>query len=156
MFQGLWFNLTWNTCLFTRNYFDYCASTFFQQSRETCKVQTLKNLDVSISILSNIALQLYFVFQDCVETEIKVQVCVFLFDLLYLNGESLVQKPLIERRRLLRENFKTVEEQFVFATSIDSTTMEEMQEFLDESVKGECRRVFPVCIKVSSLWAFWE
>lgn len=74
--------------------------------------------------------------KDCVESEIKVQVCVFMFDLLYLNGESLVQKPFIERRKLLLENFKHVEEQFVFATSMDSTTMEEVQEFLEESVKG--------------------
>lgn len=70
------------------------------------------------------------------ESEIKVQVCVFMFDLLYLNGESLVQKPFIERRKLLLENFKPVEEQFLFATSMDSTTMEEVQEFLEESVKG--------------------
>lgn len=60
----------------------------------------------------------------------------FLFDLLYLNGESLTQKPLNERRTLLKEHFQEVEEKFTFVTSMDTNTMEEVQEFLDESVKG--------------------
>ena len=44
--------------------------------------------------------------KDAVEEEIKVQVCVFAFDLLYLNGESLVTKPFEDRRQMLRDNFK--------------------------------------------------
>ena len=44
--------------------------------------------------------------KDAVEEEIKVQVCVFAFDLLYLNGESLVTKSFEERRQMLRDNFK--------------------------------------------------
>ena len=35
--------------------------------------------------------------KDAVEEEIKVQVCVFAFDLLYLNGESLVTKSFEDR-----------------------------------------------------------
>merc|ERR1712212_1073680 len=44
--------------------------------------------------------------KDAVEEEIKVQVCVFAFDLLYLNGESLVKKTFEDRRQMLRDNFK--------------------------------------------------
>ena len=40
--------------------------------------------------------------KDAAESEIKVQVAVFAFDLLYLNGEPLVRKPLGERRKLLQ------------------------------------------------------
>ncbi|XP_014240559.1 DNA ligase 1 isoform X2 [Cimex lectularius] len=76
--------------------------------------------------------------KDADESEIKVQVCVFMFDLLYLNGQPLVKKPLIERRQLLKENFQEVESQFTFATSLDTNKMEEVQDFLDESVKGNC------------------
>lgn len=59
-----------------------------------------------------------------------------MFDLLYFNGEPLVKKPLQERRKLLRENFKEVDEEFRFASSVDVTTLEEVQEYLEESVKG--------------------
>lgn len=59
-----------------------------------------------------------------------------MFDLLYLNGESLVKRPFYERRKLLKENFNEVEEQFLLATSMDTTTMEEVQDFLEESIKG--------------------
>ncbi|XP_050532644.1 DNA ligase 1 [Daktulosphaira vitifoliae] len=72
------------------------------------------------------------------EEDIKVQVCVFMFDLLYLNGEPLVKRPFWERRKLLKENFIEVEEQFLFATSLDTITMEEVQDFLEESIKGNC------------------
>ena len=53
--------------------------------------------------------------KDAVESEIKVQVCLFGFDLLYLNGESLVKKNFDERRRLLRECFNEIEGEFHFA-----------------------------------------
>ncbi|XP_017880616.1 DNA ligase 1 isoform X2 [Ceratina calcarata] len=76
--------------------------------------------------------------KDANEADIKVQVCVFMFDLLYLNGEPLVQQPFIKRRELLRENFKQVEGEWKFATNLDTTTMEQVQDFLDESVKGNC------------------
>ncbi|XP_026291592.1 DNA ligase 1 isoform X2 [Frankliniella occidentalis] len=76
--------------------------------------------------------------KDANEDDIKVHVCVFMFDLLYFNGEPLVRKTLQERRKLLRENFKEVDEQFKFASSVDVTTMEEVQEYLEESVKGNC------------------
>ncbi|EFA01343.2 DNA ligase isoform X1 [Tribolium castaneum] len=76
--------------------------------------------------------------KDADESSIKVQVCVFMFDLLYLNGESLVKKPFIERRNLLKEHFKEVEGEWCFVTSLDTNTMEEVQEFLEESIKGNC------------------
>lgn len=76
--------------------------------------------------------------KDANEADIKVQVCVFMFDLLYLNGTPLVKKPFMERRQLLKENFKESEGEWCFATSLDTKTMEEVQEFLEESVKGNC------------------
>ncbi|KAF5272792.1 hypothetical protein FQA39_LY07819 [Lamprigera yunnana] len=76
--------------------------------------------------------------KDASEDEIKVQVCVFMFDLLYLNGKSLVKMPFIERRSLLKNNFKEVDGQWFFAKCVDTNTIEEVQEFLEESVKGKC------------------
>ncbi|XP_072747387.1 DNA ligase 1 [Anoplolepis gracilipes] len=76
--------------------------------------------------------------KDANEEDIKVRVCVFMFDLLYLNDEPLVKQPFSKRRELLKQHFKEVEGEWKFATSMDTVTMEEVQIFLDESVKGNC------------------
>lgn len=70
--------------------------------------------------------------------DVKVKVCVFAFDLLYLNGEAIVERPLRERRELLRKSFVPVEGEFGFATSMDGQELDEIQAFLDESVKASC------------------
>ncbi|KAF8560339.1 ATP-dependent DNA ligase [Imleria badia] len=76
--------------------------------------------------------------KDVKVEDIQVRVCLFAFDLLYLNGESLLQKPLIERRELLRQHFQVVPGEFGFAKSSDGETTEEIQAFLEESVKDGC------------------
>ncbi|CAK1590807.1 unnamed protein product [Parnassius mnemosyne] len=76
--------------------------------------------------------------KDADEAQIKVQVCVFVFDLLLLNGRALVREPLAERRKLLREHFNECPGEWQFAESRDCSTMEEVQQFLEESIKGSC------------------
>lgn len=76
--------------------------------------------------------------KDVDASEIKVQVCVYAFDLLYLNGESLVREPLSKRRALLRESFEEREGEFVFAKSLDSDNTESIAEFLEQSVRDSC------------------
>uniref|UniRef100_A0A8B9JJ38 DNA ligase 1 n=1 Tax=Astyanax mexicanus TaxID=7994 RepID=A0A8B9JJ38_ASTMX len=75
--------------------------------------------------------------KDVDASEIKVQVCVYAFDLLYLNGESLVREPLSRRRALLKESFVEKEGEFVFARSLDSDNTDTIAEFLEQSVRGE-------------------
>ena len=70
--------------------------------------------------------------------DVKVKVSVFAFDLLFLNGEAIVEKPLRERRELLHNAFIPVEGEFGFATSMNGQEIEEIQHFLDESVKASC------------------
>ncbi|KDR84973.1 hypothetical protein GALMADRAFT_233491 [Galerina marginata CBS 339.88] len=76
--------------------------------------------------------------KDVKVEDIQVKVCLFAFDLLYLNGEPLLQLPLHKRRELLREHFTVVPGEFDFAKSSDSETTEEIQTFLEESVKDGC------------------
>jgi DNA ligase-1 len=45
---------------------------------------------------------------------------------------------LYERRELLRQHFTPVPREFDFAKSSDSETIEEIQTFLEESVKDGC------------------
>lgn len=76
--------------------------------------------------------------KDADQAEIKVNVCVYMFDLLYLNGKPLVTLPFSERRRLLYENFQEVEGYWKFATALDTNDIDELQVFLSDSVKGNC------------------
>ena len=76
--------------------------------------------------------------KDAQEEEIKVQVCLFAFDLLYVNGESLIKKPLRERRDKLYYYFNEIQDKFMFAKSKDVETIDEVAEYLDESIKGKC------------------
>lgn len=70
--------------------------------------------------------------------DVKIKVCVFAFDLLYLNGEPVVEKSLRERRELLHNSFTPVEGEFAFATYMNSQEINDIQHFLDESVKASC------------------
>jgi len=72
------------------------------------------------------------------EGEIKVQVCLFAFDMLYFNGEALIKKPLKERRDQMRKSFNEVEGTFMFATCRDASDTEEILAFLNESVAASC------------------
>lgn len=76
--------------------------------------------------------------KDANEDDIKVKVCVYMFDLLYFNGEPLVTRPFIERRKLLLEHFTAVEGVWQFATSLDTGDIDELQQFLEVSIKGNC------------------
>ncbi|GAP86442.1 putative DNA ligase 1 [Rosellinia necatrix] len=76
--------------------------------------------------------------KDVKVEDVKVKVCVFAFDLLFLNGEAVVGKSLRERRELLHDAFIPVEGEFAFATHMNGQELEEIQVFLDDSVKASC------------------
>lgn len=72
--------------------------------------------------------------------DIKVQVCLFAFDLMLLNGKPLVTETLEVRRNKLWETITECEGKVKFATykNFDDVDEEEIQAFLDESVAGSC------------------
>jgi len=76
--------------------------------------------------------------KDVIVEDVKVKVCVFAFDLLFLNGQPVVQKSLSERREAMKAAFKEVEGEFAFAKYSDTDQIEEIQTFLDESMKASC------------------
>jgi DNA ligase-1 len=76
--------------------------------------------------------------KDVTASSIEVEVCLFAFDLLFLNGQSLIEEPFRTRRQLLHEHFVDVPGEFHFAQYADSTSVEEIQVFLEESIKGGC------------------
>jgi len=77
--------------------------------------------------------------------ESKITVIVQAFDLMYLNGNSLLHKTLSERRGLMHQYFKPIENKFQFATSMDYTPDDDncvdtsqLEEFLENAVKNQC------------------
>ncbi|OAO12241.1 DNA ligase 1, partial [Blastocystis sp. ATCC 50177/Nand II] len=76
--------------------------------------------------------------KDVKEEDVKIHVVIFMFDILFLNGESVIQRPLKERRALLRSTIHEVPGRMQFATSRELADTEEIQEFLMESVNAGC------------------
>lgn len=70
--------------------------------------------------------------------DIKVHVCLFAFDILCLNDEPVIQLPLKKRRLLLQQTLKELPGKFQFATSKNTTDVEELQQFLDVSISDSC------------------
>lgn len=66
---------------------------------------------------------------------IDINVCVYLFDLILFDDESLLQCTLENRRKIMKKNFNEVPSKICYAQSKDSENLDEIQEFLLESVK---------------------
>lgn len=76
--------------------------------------------------------------KDVMVGDIKVTVCLFAFDLLYLNGQSLLQKSFKERRDLLHSTFSHSEGEFHFATFKDTNDCEEIETFFQLAKNSSC------------------
>ncbi|KAE9461238.1 hypothetical protein C3L33_06814, partial [Rhododendron williamsianum] len=72
--------------------------------------------------------------KNVVLSDIKVDVCIFAFDILYLNGQPLMQEQLNVRREHLYKSFGEDPGYFQFATAITSNDLEEIQKFLEAAV----------------------
>ncbi|XP_043357219.1 DNA ligase 1 isoform X2 [Dermochelys coriacea] len=90
--------------------------------------------------------------KDVEAAEIKVQVCLYAFDILYLNGESLVKEPFSRRRLLLHNSFVETEGEFLFATSMDASSLDEISEFLDQSIKDSCEGLMVKSLEVDATY----
>ena len=74
---------------------------------------------------------------------VKIDVCLFSFDLMYLNRESLLDRPFRERRELLRSLFVEIPNQFTSVKSIDatSTDSETVLEFFKSATDKKCEGI---------------
>jgi DNA ligase-1 len=71
--------------------------------------------------------------KNVIVKEISINVCMFVFDILYLNNEIIIEKTLEERRNILRENFEETEK-IQIAKSVSSDKFEEIEGFMNEAI----------------------
>ncbi|KEF56886.1 DNA ligase 1 [Exophiala aquamarina CBS 119918] len=74
---------------------------------------------------------------------IQINVCLFAFDLMYLNGEPLLDRPFRERRGLLRSMFVEKQHRFTWVQSIDATSAdsETVLEFFKSATDIKCEGI---------------
>ncbi|KAI4717864.1 ATP-dependent DNA ligase [Aureobasidium sp. EXF-10727] len=78
--------------------------------------------------------------KDVAITSVTVDVCLFSFDLMYLNGEGLMDRSFRERRSLLRSLFIELPHHFTWVKSIDATSadVEAISDFYKQALSDKC------------------
>jgi DNA ligase 1 len=81
--------------------------------------------------------------KDVVIADITVNVCLFAFDLMFLNGEPLLQRTFRERRSLLRSLFIEVPHRFTWVKSMDadSNDQDNIAEFFKGATDAKCEGI---------------
>jgi DNA ligase-1 len=81
--------------------------------------------------------------KDVAIGSVKVAVCLFAFDLMYLNGEPLLERAFRERRELLRSLFTEIPNQFTWVKSVDATSLdsETVLEFFKSATDTKCEGI---------------
>ncbi|TKA27915.1 hypothetical protein B0A50_03980 [Salinomyces thailandicus] len=81
--------------------------------------------------------------KDVVIQSVKVDVCLFAFDLMYLNGEELLSRSFRERRNLLRSLFVEIPNHFTWVRSIDATSAdsETVSDFFKQATDIKCEGI---------------
>ncbi|EGO55299.1 hypothetical protein NEUTE1DRAFT_85482 [Neurospora tetrasperma FGSC 2508] len=74
---------------------------------------------------------------------ITIDVCLFAFDLMYLNGQPLLNRSFRERRDMLRSLFVEIPHHFTWVKSIDATSQESetVLEFFKSAVDSKCEGI---------------
>jgi len=81
--------------------------------------------------------------KDVVIHSVKIDVCLFAFDLMYLNGEELMDRPFRERRSLLRSLFIETPGHFTWVKSFDATSADSdaVSDFFKSATAIKCEGI---------------
>ncbi|EKG10664.1 DNA ligase ATP-dependent [Macrophomina phaseolina MS6] len=81
--------------------------------------------------------------KDVVIHSVKIDVCLFAFDLMYLNGEELLNRPFRERRSLLRSLFTPIPRHFTWVENLDASSadQEAVSEFFKRATEKKCEGI---------------
>jgi DNA ligase-1 len=81
----------------------------------------------------------------------EIPVVVFLFDIIYLNGEPLNKMPYLERRKMLESLF-TENDDFKCATMLLSSDVEEINRFFTEAINSGCEGLMAKNVSEDSIY----
>jgi len=76
--------------------------------------------------------------EEAKKTDRDVTVCVFCFDILFFNEVELLNHSLKERKKILLESFKEVDQKFYFANSIVCKSIEDIETHFKSSIQENC------------------
>ncbi|KAJ9148657.1 DNA ligase [Pleurostoma richardsiae] len=81
--------------------------------------------------------------KDVAIGSVTIDVCMFAFDLMYLNGQPLLDRPFRERRELLRSLFTEVPHHFTWVKSVDATSQdsEVVLDFFKQATDTKCEGI---------------
>ncbi|CAJ2509438.1 Uu.00g144640.m01.CDS01 [Anthostomella pinea] len=81
--------------------------------------------------------------KDVAIGSITIDVCLFAFDLMYLNGQPLLDRPFRERRELLRSLFIEVPHHFTWVRTLDATShdSEAVLDFFKQATDIKCEGI---------------
>ncbi|KAK3385703.1 ATP-dependent DNA ligase [Podospora didyma] len=81
--------------------------------------------------------------KDVVIGSITIDVCLFAFDLMYLNGQPLMDRSFRERRDMLRSLFVEIPYRFTWVKSLDATSQESevVLDFFKSAVESKCEGI---------------
>jgi len=81
--------------------------------------------------------------KDVVIGAVTIDVCLFSFDLMYLNGEELLHRPFRERRSLLKSLFVEIPHHFTWVKSLDATSadVDTVQAFFQSALDTKCEGI---------------
>ncbi|KAJ8111349.1 hypothetical protein OPT61_g6029 [Boeremia exigua] len=81
--------------------------------------------------------------KDVVIGAVTIDVCLFAFDLMYLNGEELLDRPFRERRDMLRSLFIEIPHHFTWVKSLDATSADTdtVSDFFKSALDLKCEGI---------------
>ncbi|KAJ4384510.1 hypothetical protein N0V86_000109 [Didymella sp. IMI 355093] len=81
--------------------------------------------------------------KDVIIGAVTIDVCLFAFDLMYLNGEELLNRPFRERRDMLRSLFVEIPHNFTWVKSLDATSAdtEIVSDFFKSALELKCEGI---------------
>ncbi|KAF2026791.1 ATP-dependent DNA ligase [Setomelanomma holmii] len=81
--------------------------------------------------------------KDVLIGAVTIDVCLYAFDLMYLNGEELLNRPFRERRSLLKSLFVEIPHNFTWVKCLDATSgdVEAVQAFFQSALDIKCEGI---------------